>query len=48
MQDLSNFVIITGCTRGIGYKLTEKILLHPNKFQAMMTFRDEKRGQEAF
>ncbi|KAL4440979.1 hypothetical protein ABPG74_009392 [Tetrahymena malaccensis] len=49
MSQLKRIVLITGSNKGLGYGLAEDLLSkHSQKFQVIMTARDEQRGSQSF
>ena len=46
--DTRKIVLITGCSRGIGYTLVDKLLEKKTKLRIIMTCRDEEKGQQLY
>ena len=46
--DPRKIVLITGCSRGIGYTLIDKLLEKKTKLRIIMTCRGEEKGQELY
>ena len=46
--DPRKIVLITGCSRGIGYTLVDKLLEKKTKLRIIMTCRDDEKGQQLY
>eukprot|EP01016_Furgasonia_blochmanni_P029451 TRINITY_DN3093_c0_g2_i1.p2 TRINITY_DN3093_c0_g2~~TRINITY_DN3093_c0_g2_i1.p2 ORF type:complete len:283 (-),score=34.02 TRINITY_DN3093_c0_g2_i1:161-1009(-) len=46
-QDQGRSVVITGCNKGIGYGIAEKLCQSTNKYKIVMACRSLERGEEA-
>ena len=46
--DTRKIVLITGCSRGIGYTLVDKLLEKKTKLRIIMTCRNDEKGQELY
>ena len=46
--DPRKIVLITGCSRGIGYTLVDRLLEKKTKLRIIMTCRDDEKGQQLY
>jgi carbonyl reductase 1 len=46
-MDNQKLAIVTGANKGIGFATVEQLLLHPHKYNVVLTSRDIRRGEEA-